>query len=152
MEEIEILKAYVHLEKERFVDAIDFKINIDPDLLEKNPIIPSMIIQPHLENAILHGLSYSKQNGKITLALTEKEEGNLHCTIRDNGVGRAKSKELKKHNEHLSMASRNTNDRIDILKKMGYQNVDLEIKDLFDNHGLSVGTEIIITLPFLTSK
>ncbi len=151
LEEIEILKAYVNLEKERFVDVIDFKIIVDPNLLDRNPIIPSMIIQPHLENAILHGLSYSNQKGKITLVLTEKEAGNLHCIIRDNGIGRTKAKEMKKRNEHLSMASRNTNDRIDILKKMGYQDADLEIKDLYDNKSLPIGTEIIITLPFLTA-
>ena len=148
-EEVDILNAYVNLEKERFVESIDFKIIIDPKLVDRNPIIPSMIIQPHLENAILHGLSYSKQNGQITLVLTEKEEGNLHCIIRDNGIGRSKAAEVKKQDEHFSMASRNTNDRIDILKKMGYQNANLEIKDLYNSDENPMGTEIIITLPFI---
>ncbi len=151
LEEIEILNAYVNLEKERFVESINFSLIIDPKLSDRNPIIPSMIIQPHLENAILHGLSSSNQNGRITLVLTEKEAGNLHCIIRDNGIGRSKAEEKKKQNEHLSMASRNTNDRIDLLKKMGYQNANLEIKDLYDNEEMPLGTEIIITLPFLNN-
>jgi len=150
-EEIKLLTAYLHLESERFDNDIKFDFSIDESLKLENPNIPSMILQPHIENAIKHGFSSKKENCIISISLHKKGDG-VYCQIEDNGIGRKKSAHNKNSQNHLSMASKNTKDRIAILKKLGYQNVGLNIEDLQYKSNHPLGTRVNITLPIFDKR
>jgi len=147
--ELRILQDYVDLEKKRFEHKIEFNLRMDKELSKLNPSIPTMVIQPHLENAILHGLQPLKK-GIIELSL-KKEENYMVCTVKDNGIGREKAKRNKNKN-HLAIASTNTAKRLEILKRMGYHKSNLDIQDLTDEQGKAMGTEVIIILPFMKGR
>ncbi|MFC5044423.1 histidine kinase [Aquimarina hainanensis] len=148
-EELEILETYIKLENERFDNQFILHKSVDQTLINMDPKIPSMIIQPHIENAILHGLSHKD---KKILKIHFKKKGNLvQCIVEDNGIGREKSKELNtlKREAHLSIASKNTSERINLLKKIGYKETALHVDDLYDTENNPIGTRIIIDLPII---
>ncbi|WP_074408926.1 tetratricopeptide repeat-containing sensor histidine kinase [Aquimarina megaterium] len=148
-DELEIIETYVDLENKRFDNQFELEKIIDEDLIKLNPRIPSMIIQPHIENAVIHGLECKKIK-KLKLSF-QKKNNIIQCIIEDNGIGRRKSAELKKagKRKHLSITSKNTSERISILRKIGYQKTSLKVKDLFDDHNQPNGTKIIINLPII---
>ncbi|WP_159099201.1 histidine kinase [Aquimarina spinulae] len=148
-DELEIIETYVELENKRFDNQFELEKIIDKDLITLNPRIPSMIIQPHIENAVIHGLECKKIK-KLKLSF-QKKNNIIQCIIEDNGIGRRKSAELKKagKRKHLSITSKNTSERISILRKIGYQKTSLKVKDLFDDHNQPNGTKIIINLPII---
>lgn len=117
--EIENLTKYLELEHLRFKDKFDFEINVDEKLDPETIWIPNMIIQPHLENAIWHGLRYKEEKGllKMDFLLSGKE---IHITIDDNGIGPTKSSELKTHNQkaHQSRGLTNTKERMTLLNEL----------------------------------
>jgi len=147
-EEMDMLKSYFYLEAERFDNDIELNMTADEKLIQQNPFIPAMILQPHLENAIHHGVSNSAHKGVINFDFNKKDSF-LLCSITDNGVGREVSAQLKEKRPHLSTANKNTSSRIDILKKLGYSNSSMHIIDLKDDAGSALGTRVEIRLPFI---
>lgn len=147
-EEIDMLESYFYLEAERFDNDIDLNVSIDDKLTKQNPLIPAMILQPHLENAIHHGVSNSMHRGIIDVKFSEKNQS-LFCTITDNGIGREASAIKKGDRQHLSTATKNTSSRIEILKKLGYKKSSMNVIDIKDNQGDSLGTRVEIVLPFI---
>ncbi len=148
--ELDLIDLYIDLQKLRFRDKIEYKKEIDPELLKETMQIPAMIIQPIVENAILHGIVNRKEGGVVKLSL--KYMGNsIECVIEDNGVGRQEAMKNKqgKTKKHLSISSINTTERIRILKKNGYKKVTYYIEDLFSKKGVSLGTRVSIILPIL---
>lgn len=145
---IELIREYIALEKIRFRDKIVYVESIDQNLLEKDPEIASMILQPLIENAILHGLSNKEDSGYIKL-MVEDAEGYLKCIVEDNGIGREEATTIKNMNQkqHFSIASINTSERLSILKKSGYRKANLHINDLFDSEGNSLGTRVTVFIP-----
>jgi len=149
--ELEIIKSYVSLQRGRFQEEFDVIFEIDPGLNNTNPKIPSMIIQPFIENAIIHGFSHSPIKGELKIIL-EKHNNTVLCTIIDNGIGREASEKLKKNQKevsHLSIATENTNERLEILNKTVFEKSNVIINDLKDSQGTPTGTEVIITLPII---
>lgn len=149
-EELEIIKTYITLENKRFDDQFELNLTIDENLIELNPKIPSMIIQPHLENAVIHGLS--SKNKKVLKLSFQKKKNSIQCIIEDNGIGRRKSAELNKKSKNttnLSIASGNTAERIKLLKKVGYKKTSMEITDLLDDNRKSKGTRVTVNLPII---
>ena len=148
--EIELLRSYINVEQGRFQDKFDVVLDIDKELIRLDPTIPSMIIQPYVENAIIHG--FVSAENKYLLTLTFKKIGNtIKCIIKDNGIGRKKAELLKKrekNNSHLSVATRNTKDRLRILSKVGNGRASVAIKDLYDKPGKPSGTKVTVILPF----
>lgn len=131
-EEIEILELYLGLEKLRFGD--DFKYNIDSQASENsNHRIPTMLIQPYVENAIKHGLLHKKGDKQLMISFANVD-GQLVCEVRDNGVGRLKSKEIneRKPFEHESFSSKANESRIDLINQTLSQKIKFEITDLFE--------------------
>ena len=149
-DELQILKSYVSIEQERFKDRFKVDYIIDSILIEENPTIPSMVIQPYIENAIIHGFSNLKNQGLLTVTIA-KEGEHIICKIKDNGVGRLKAGEIKKENKgikNLSIATRNTNERLKILSKISQRSASVVINDLYNDNGtVPKGTEVVITLP-----
>ncbi|WP_459213120.1 tetratricopeptide repeat-containing sensor histidine kinase [Aquimarina rhabdastrellae] len=153
-EELQILKAYINIEMGRFDESFNYQIKIDDHLLEMNPKIPSMMIQPYIENAIIHGFSDSKINGFLKIIFELKEENIMLCVIEDNGMGRSLALENKRNKEkqHLSIATRNTDERLKILDKLGNGVLDVIIEDLKNEKGIAIGTKVKITLPIISQN
>ncbi|MFK8162838.1 MAG: histidine kinase [Lewinella sp.] len=146
--EIDLIKTYLHLEKMRFREAFVYKLEVDDSLLNINSEIPSMMIQPVVENAIIHGISGLERQGELTVSLNPYRDG-IKCQVRDNGRGRVAANEISKRegNIHLSIASINNEERLEFLRSMGYESARIEVLDHYDN-GEAVGTSVCIYLPF----
>ena len=146
-DELEMLKSYIELESIRFKNKMEYKINVAESIDQESTFIPSMVLQPFVENAIWHGLLHKNTKGQLTIDI--KEEGdNLHCSITDNGVGREKSLKLQKQSGHkkISMGIKITTDRLKLLTKQKI-NEAIKILDLKDSENNAVGTQVNILIP-----
>ncbi len=147
-EEVESLKLYLELEQLRFEDDLVSEINIDTKL-EKNHIrIPSMLVQPYVENAIKHGLLHKKKDCKLIIDFKYLNDNYIKCIIEDNGVGREKSNEInhKQMRFHKSFATEATASRLELLNYKSESKIAVEIEDLY-NEDIASGTRVIINIP-----
>lgn len=144
-QEIEVLSNYLDLEGMRFRKRFTYSINVDPSIDPETTNIPSMMVQPHVENAILHGLS-SKYSNCILNINFKKEADGISVTITDNGIGRAASSKIKDPTAHLSISTLNGEKRVNFLHQLGYVNTSITIEDLYENETAS-GTRVTILLP-----
>jgi sensor histidine kinase YesM len=142
--EMEILDKYLSTQKMRFENRFSYHLNVSEDLLANKAIVPPMITQPFIENAIEHGQLHTVKDGQIEVQMCERE-GKLEITISDNGVGRKKSAQTKKIRTHRSMAIDITKERIAILNKKYKFNGSLTFNDLDSKKG--TGTKVTILLP-----
>ncbi len=146
--EAALLQNYLELEKSRFPDKFDFNIQIDDALYaDEHLYIPGMLIQPHLENAIWHGLRYIEEKGFLQLSFI-KDQNCIDITIEDNGIGIAESKKNKTANQkkHSGRGITNTLERIKILNGLYHQNITCVVED---KSGPDRGVKIKITVPIL---
>ncbi len=144
--EITFLETYLKLEKLRFGNIFNYTISNDCDSTIK---IPSLIIQPFVENAIVHGLFHKKGEKKLDIIFTNSSTG-VKCEITDNGIGRKKANsiQLRQGTNKESYAVNAIRKRMKILgekhnKKIDFKIIDLNVEDK------SVGTKIIIDLPIV---
>ena len=144
--EEEILTKYLNTQKLRFENRFNFKIKIEEELRLKRVMIPPMITQPFIENAIEHGQLNTISNGLITIYMRQTN-GLLDITISDNGVGRTKANKIKKNKNHKSMAIIITRERIEILNRKYKGKGSLSIKDF--NLEEKTGTQVNISLPIV---
>lgn len=146
--EIELLKCYVELEQFRFEDKFDFKLTVDSNApLEAT--IPPMLIQPHIENAVLHGLTNKEGKGLLELSIVCNNDKEIIIEVRDNGIGREKSAEQsKKSTSHKSMATNITQKRLELINQSGNHSVQFKIEDLKNPIGSPEGTlvQLIISI------
>lgn len=142
--EIEVLQQYVKLEKLRFSDKFDYEFIINVDDPEEI-MVPPMLTQPFIENAIIHGLVPSTKKGKLKLLLEEKDNV-LTFLIEDTGIGRRKSLKLNKDENHQSMATEITNNRLQLLLKRYNRKVTMRIEDLYDENDNGIGTKVIFRI------
>lgn len=145
-EEINSLRLYLELEKMRFEETFEYHIQKDIDIEAENVRIPSMLIQPYIENAIKHGLLHKKNNRKLWLSF-KKLENKLLIRIEDNGIGRKNSEIInKKKTSHTSFAMNANKKRLDILKHT-FKDINYNITDKISDMGEPLGTIVEITLP-----
>jgi tetratricopeptide (TPR) repeat protein len=142
--ELEILDKYLSTQKMRFENRFSYVLNVAEDLLTNKAMVPPMITQPFIENAIEHGQLHTVNGGQIIVEMKESK-GNLEITISDNGIGRKKSAKTKKIRTHKSMAIDITQERIKILNKKYKFSGSLAFSDLDDQNGQ--GTLVTIVLP-----
>lgn len=142
--ELEQLKEYLELEHMRFQDKFTYQIQIDESLDMEAILIPNMLIQPQLENAIWHGLRYKENSGLLTLTI-RKKASSLSVVIEDNGIGLTKSRELKtKHQrEHHSRGLTNTYERIHLLNSLYNCHITIDITEKTGNE-----SGVIVTFHF----
>lgn len=142
--ELEQLKEYLELEHMRFQDKFTYQIRIDESLDMEAILIPNMLIQPQLENAIWHGLRYKENSGLLTLTI-RKKASSLSVVIEDNGIGLTKSRELKtKHQrEHHSRGLTNTYERIHLLNSLYNCHITIDITEKTGNE-----SGVIVTFHF----
>jgi sensor histidine kinase YesM len=149
-EEIDMLTIYLDLESMRFQNKFEYEFildeKIDPDYEE----IPTMLLQPYIENAILHGLTPKKDKGKLTIKITSTGTF-LICSIEDNGIGRKLSGELKTSQKasenHRSLGMKITQDRLTLLNSINNSELSMSITDLMNNKGEPAGTKVDIYIP-----
>lgn len=148
--EMEQMKEYLDLEYMRFHDKFQYRIDIDDDIDSDATMIPNMLIQPQLENAIWHGLRYREGIGLLTLKVLE-ENNCLYAIVEDNGIGLTKSKELKtKHQrEHNSRGLTNTHERINLLNSLYNTNISIDIKE---KEGEETGVIVTLRFPLINKK
>lgn len=144
--EIEGLQNYLELEQLRFNKVFDFKITKDPNI-EDDMALPPLLIQPFVENAIIHGLIPKKEFGMVSVdfSLTDKH---LICTITDNGIGFSKSKEIKENSVqvHKSMALDIIKKRLEMMGDSTSKSTTFNIKEIKENEEIK-GTRVILLLP-----
>jgi tetratricopeptide (TPR) repeat protein len=143
--EVEILEKYLVMQKLRFEDRFQFDIYTDDQLFEENALIPPMITQPFIENAIEHGQLHTIEGGFIKISFI-KEGDMLVINIIDNGIGRKGSKAKKKSSAHKSMAMDITSERIKNLNKKYKSDGSMVVED-YDKI-LETGTKVVISLPY----
>ena len=144
-DELEFLDIYLSLEKLRFGDNFEYNIDFEGS---KDILVPSMLIQPFIENALVHGLIHVKGIKRLDISFNRSEE--LICTIIDNGVGRDRANEIaqRQKSNHASFALIAIEQRMELFNtQLGTEAGKFEIIDLFDNEK-SVGTKVRITIPF----
>lgn len=148
--ETENLKKYLELEHLRFKDKFDYTITID-DKLDKETIwVPNMILQPHLENAIWHGLRYKEAKGllKINFTLTDRK---IMVSIDDDGIGPTRSSQLKTSNQklHQSRGLTNTRERITLINQLYKTNISFTITE---KEAPQTGTVVKVIIPIINHR
>tara|TARA_E500000318_G_scaffold107456_1_gene116777 strand:- start:1390 stop:3201 length:1812 start_codon:yes stop_codon:yes gene_type:complete len=148
-EEIDFLKRYLELESLRFENAFTYNISVDINIISPEDIeMPQLMIQPFVENAIIHGLLNKKEGERVLNISFSKQDNFLLCTIDDNGVGRHAAKQYKKTSEkRKSRGMEVTQKRIDTLYSKEIEDQLLQIIDKTDSDGNPSGTTIILKIP-----
>jgi len=150
-DEIDYLTSYLQLEKMRFKEKIDYGVNIDPSVDRSAVLIPPMLIQPYVENSLVHGLG-PKKDGKGYIRIRIHRTGDrLIVAVEDNGVGRVAAG-LTQSTGHPSIGMALTEDRINILNKLYERPFTISIVDLKDDRDRPAGTRIVIDLPLFLEK
>jgi LytS/YehU family sensor histidine kinase len=141
-DEIEMLKNYVELEKTRFENKFLFDLHVDQALEIDNIEIPALLIQPYVENAILHGLYNKKEQGTLSIRIKEDNDAVLF-DIEDDGIGREAAMQLRKQSfpMHKSVGIRLTEERLKLINE--HHKVSFEVSDLHNDHG-PAGTRVRI--------
>ncbi|MFT7590985.1 MAG: sensor histidine kinase YesM, partial [bacterium] len=150
-EEYDWLFTYLELEKLRMENELEFSITIEDGLDPKHLFVPSMLVQPYVENAVIHGLLPKSDDRQLRISFT-KHRNQLKCTIEDNGIGRLKSSELNAHRtkKHKSQGIKVTSERLEVLTRNLTETPEFFILDLFDDVQNAIGTRVTIFLPIIT--
>lgn len=142
-QELDLLRLYLSLEKLRFEDELQFEIL---NLVDDDIQIPPLLIQPFVENALLHGLLH--KSGLKRLKITFSLQDSLVCTIEDNGIGRARARAIRERQrgEHESFSGKAIRKRFDILSEVFQGEFGYFYEDLMAD-GESAGTRITLQIP-----
>lgn len=148
-QELRLIRLYVELEQMRFPNRFEAQIQVAPDINPYTTLIPTMLLQPFVENAINHGLFHKSSQGRLTLNIAESENQELICTLEDNGVGREAAKliQQKTGKAYQSRAMQITNERLNALRVIEGHHVDVETTDLKSPTGEAIGTRVVIRIP-----
>jgi ligand-binding sensor domain-containing protein len=150
-DEISGLKNYGELEKLSREDKFEFYIEADPAIDPEASEIPPMLIQPFVENAILHGIAPKEGKGWVKVKFSISGDY-MKCIIEDNGIGREKAYKMKNDSsqKHKSAAIAVTQERLNILnKKLNFPEVKIMISDLQDDNGFVSGTKVELFIPYI---
>ncbi|MBN2746788.1 MAG: histidine kinase [Bacteroidales bacterium] len=149
-DELETVGLYIQLEKIRFDDGFDYQISIDPEVNPDEFKIPSMFIQPFVENAIIHGLRHRKERGQLSLEIKLQKNDIVEITVEDNGVGRNKSDHINSQtgHKHNSKALGIAKDRLKLLSSIYNKKLNIQYIDKTESD-ICCGTKVIIELPLI---
>ncbi|HEU4717266.1 MAG TPA: histidine kinase [Bacteroidia bacterium] len=148
--EIEMLGLYFGIESLRFEERLKYSITVDKNIDTSMTLVPAMLVQPLVENAIRHGIMNRKAGGHVDVRF-EMEDGKLFCAVEDNGVGRATAAKLRA-GDHRSAGSDITADRLRVLCKMSGAQFYFSVTDKTDKNGNATGTLVRFAIPFTGKK
>ena len=144
--EIDILSMYIKLEHHRFKDKFDYSFDVDPDINTEDFLIPPMLIQPYIENAVWHGLRYKKEKGFLKVEI-KKADNAIIVSIEDDGIGRKKSQEIKTDNQKIMQSTgiKNIDSRLKIIDDIYKTKLDVQITDadIVNQSGTKVIVKIV---------
>jgi tetratricopeptide (TPR) repeat protein len=146
-DELNLLNLYIDIEKMRFDNQFEQIVRIEPHLNPKEIRIPSLLLQPFVENAIWHGLSHRAGKGKLLISIGGSKK-RLRCIIEDDGVGRSFVAENPKLPGHVSMGLKLAEKRLGMFQtKRLFKRQSIIIEDLVKN-GKPAGTRVVINIPY----
>ena len=143
-DEIRVLQLYLDIEKTRFNEDFEYEIKyhgFEPE----NVRIPSLLLQPYVENAVKHGLMHKEGLKKLIISFSMPDNV-LRVTIADNGIGRKKSRELNAARKHRSFATKAIEDRIALINSYSGRQIRLTYIDELNNLGKPSGTTVVIEI------
>ncbi len=144
-QEIELLSLYTRLEQMRFEDLFKVSIHTHPELDRTSILVPSMMIQPFIENAVNHGLNERRDGkGQLHINFYEKEDI-LHCEIKDNGIGRENAKKNKRKG-HKSRGMSIIGEKVETLRQSEIADISIKIDNLYPYEVEFPGTYVIIKI------
>lgn len=150
--EMEALNLYMELENLRLSGRLTYSIEVDKEIDANEYRIPSMVLQPFIENSIWHGIAPKQETGHILIQFNLLED-RIRVSIKDDGIGRKKAQQVnsKEKSEHKSVGIGITQARLDLVALL--YNCDSEIRyiDMEDDHGNATGTEVVFMLPVILS-
>jgi LytS/YehU family sensor histidine kinase len=148
VKEIEYLSKYLELERLRFGSRFSYSIDFAKIDDINNLILPVMLLQPFVENAVRHGMRYKFDSDGLISISFEMIGYDLHCIIEDNGPGRAKTNAIRslQHIEYQSRGMDLTKRRIDLLNKISGNKIAINIDDILDIHNNVNGTRVHIII------
>ena len=151
--ELDQLQLYLELEQLRFNNSFEFFIETDGSLRKEDIAIPPMIVQPYIENAILHGIAHKKEKGQILICL-KPVNSHLECIVEDNGIGREQAALLKskKISGHKSVGLKVTEERLQLISERTGRQASVSVIDKFNDAELPAGTKVIVTLPLMSRE
>lgn len=150
--EMHLLKKYLDLEQMRFNVALAYTIQVDHSLDTDDVLIPTMLIQPFVENALIHGLANKESDCRLIIDLRKQGES-LICTVTDNGIGReAASRSSSARQLHKSVGVTVTAKRLELIRGASDSLTGIHYIDLKDSTGRATGTEVAIHLPYKLSS
>lgn len=154
-DELIYLTTYIELQNMRMQQDVDFLVKIDEKIDPHQCFLPTMLLQPIVENAIIHGLQPLKKNKKIEIKVkkVKKEKNLLRITVEDNGVGRKASQDRKQKMErkHTSYASQILKERIDIYSYLRREKTDFFMENI-NSSKKNTGTRAVLVFPYLIEK
>ena len=132
--EIESLKYYMDLQKLRYENQFQYEIIKDEGIHFDNCLIPPMLAQPFIENAVEHGIAPSKKEGFIKISFLKKNDKMIEFKVEDNGVGISNTSINRNNELHHSLATQITKERLDLLNKNKKEKIFLEVKENFNKN------------------
>ncbi len=148
-EEVRSIQYYLDLEKLRFENKFSYTLKVDKNIDQEFIQIPPMIVQPYIENAIIHGLLHKSTKGRLEIGFKLKNESVI-CTVLDNGVGRVRSGEIDKDSgiKRKSRGMLITKARLEILNRQSDDQFSVLIDDLKDAKGVAKGTRVTLNIHY----
>jgi LytS/YehU family sensor histidine kinase len=150
-DELEALRLYLELEMIRFKDKFDYEITVDDEIDTLLYKVPTMLIQPYVENSISHGLIPCEGKGLVKIDLKLENEY-ISCTIEDNGIGRDAAQEQKRKKEvnHNSLGTQIVASRLELVNALYGTSLKTIYTDLKSPAGDPEGTLVKIQIPIMT--
>ena len=150
-EELETIDLYLKIENMRFSNDIDINVQVDPSLNVELIKVPSLVLQPFLENAIWHGLSDKEGDKKIWVHVEREGDLQLRISITDNGIGRelAQERKTKRQHKRKSVGLTNTKERLRYFASNYQKDFDIEFHDLQSADGHASGTQVVLKIPLV---
>ncbi|MCD4694996.1 MAG: histidine kinase [Bacteroidales bacterium] len=150
-DELDALELYLELESLRFKEKLEYKIEVDEEIDTLLLKIPTMLIQPYVENSICHGLVNKDDKGWVKINLKQLEN-QLVCQIEDNGIGRAAAMEIKKakKDNHNSLGTKITESRLNLVNSLYGKSMKIQYTDLKDENSKATGTRVVIHIPIIS--
>ena len=150
-DELETMSLYMNIENMRFSNEIDYQVHVASDINTTLIKVPSLILQPFLENALWHGLSSKTDNKRIVLEVKQDSKQYVTITITDNGIGRYQAIKIKekKKIKRKSVGIKITKARLENFSKSYSNDSKIEIEDLYKNN-LASGTKVTVYIPVNT--
>jgi ligand-binding sensor domain-containing protein/GAF domain-containing protein/anti-sigma regulatory factor (Ser/Thr protein kinase) len=150
-EEVETLGLYLELESLRFEDSFQYAITVENNMDTDEIKIPTLLVQPFVENAIWHGLLHLPEGGirRLSVRFSEDNNDNLICVVEDNGIGRHAAMKKSNRDAHTGKGLTVAEERVKTFNEQNTRKSFFKIDDLYDETGSPCGTSVTITLPLV---